>query len=261
MTTIAESNAKLNFKELELKVKTMYRDVAQKPGASYHFELGRSLAERLGYPSDLLDRLPANAVKSFAGVGYHFDLAAIVQGEHVVDLGSGSGLDAFLAASLVGKTGKISGIDMTLEQLQQAESLRKQYGYRQVQFHEAYIEELPLEAESADVVISNGVINLSPRKSKVFLEAARVLKPGGRFAVSDIVSCQPLPRRIKANSDLWASCVGGAMEEGRYINRIENAGLEVMEVRTNPYEFLSSSAKEATGDYGIKSISLLAVKT
>jgi len=138
--------------------------------------------------------------------------------------------------------------------------LKKQYGYSQVLFHEANIEDLPFEPESADVVISNGVINLSPRKSKIFLEASRILKPGGRFVISDIVSAVPLSRRIKANPDLWAACVGGAMQEGRYLNRIENAGLEVVVVRTNPYEFLSSGARGATEDFGIRSISLLAIK-
>ena len=260
MTTITQTIATLNFKELEFKIKKMYRDVAQKPDAGYHFETGRVLAERLGYPAYMLDQLPEDAVRSFAGVGYHFDLADIVQGEHVADLGSGSGMDSFLAAALVGDTGKVSGIDMTIEQLLKAEKLMKLYGYQQVHFHEGYIEAIPLEKESTDVVISNGVINLSPRKSKVFLEASRILKPGGRFVVSDIVSCKPLPRRIITKSDLWAACVGGAMEEGRYINRIENAGMDVVEVRTNPYEFLTTSAKGATEDYGIKSISLLAVK-
>lgn len=260
MTTITQSIGKFNLKELEVKVKKMYRDVALKPDGSYHFEMGRALAERLGYPAGMLDQLPEDAIKSFAGVGYHFQLAGIAPGDHVVDLGSGSGMDTFLAATLVGKTGKVSGIDMTTEQLAKAERLKKHYGYRQVHFHEANIEDLPLEAESADVVISNGVINLSPRKTKVFLEASRILKPGGRFVISDIVSALPLSRVIKTNSDLWAACVGGAMQEGRYVNRIENAGLDVLEIKTNPYEFLSGGAIGATRDYGIRSISLLAIK-
>jgi len=260
MTSITQSIARSDFNELESKVKKMYKDVAEKPEANFHFEIGRALAERLGYPASMLDKLPEDAVRSFAGVGYHFQLAAIARGEHVVDLGSGSGMDAFLAAELVGKTGKVSGFDITVEQLLKAERLKMQSGYRHVHFHEANIENLPLEPDSADVVISNGVINLSPRKSKVFLEASRILKPGGRFTISDIVSVTPLARTIKANWDLWAACVGGAMQEGRYINRIENTGLEVVEVKTNSYEFLSSGAKGATSDYGIKSISLLAIK-
>jgi SAM-dependent methyltransferase len=260
MTTITQSIAKLDFIELELKVKKMYRGVALKPEESYHFEMGRALAERLGYPASILDELPEDAIKSFAGVGYHFQLADIGLGEHVVDLGSGSGMDAFLAARQVGKTGKVTGIDITVEQLAKAEGLKKQHGYHQVQFKQANIEEIPLRAESADVVISNGVINLSPRKSKIFMEASRVLKPGGRFVISDIVSAMPLSREIKADSDLWAACVGGAMQETRYTNRIENAGLDIVEIKTNPYEFLSGGAQGATRDYGIKSISLLAIK-
>ncbi len=260
MTTITQSIAKLDFTELELKVKKMYRDVALNPEESYHFKMGRTLAEGLGYPASLLDQLPEGSIKSFAGVGYHFHLAHIGKGEHVVDLGSGSGMDAFLAARQVGKTGKVTGIDMTVEQLTKAEGLKNQHGYPQVHFKHANIEEIPLQAESADVVISNGVINLSPRKSKIFMEAARVLKPGGRFVISDVVSSLPLSRNIKADSELWAACVGGAMQETRYTNRIENAGFNIVEVKTNPYEFLSGGAQGATRDYGIKSISLLAIK-
>ena len=260
MTTMTQTSDKVNFKELEIKVKKVYKDVALRPEEAYHFEMGRNLAERLGYPARQLDHLPQDAINSFAGVGYHFKMANITPGDRVVDLGSGSGTDAFMAALETDEIGKVIGIDMTFEQLEKAEKLKKQYGFEQVEFVKGYIEELPLESESADIVISNGVINLSARKAKVFREAARVLKPGGRFAISDIVSIIPLSESIKSNTDLWAACIGGAMQEDEYLELIEEAGLKLVHLKTNPYEFLSGGAKGATEDYGIRSISLLAIK-
>ena len=129
-----------------------------------------------------------------------------------------------------------------------------------MEFIKGYIEDLPLESESADIVISNGVINLSARKAKVFREAARVLKPGGRLAISDIVSVFPLSESIKSNTDLWAACIGGAMQKYDYLDLIEDAGFKLIHLKTNPYEFLSGGAKGATEEYGIQSLSLLAIK-
>jgi ubiquinone/menaquinone biosynthesis C-methylase UbiE len=246
--------------ELEQKVKEMYREVALHPEVTYHFEMGRRLAEKLGYPRQLLDLIPSEAIQSFAGVGYHFDLADLKKGEYVVDLGSGSGMDAFFAALQVGDGGEVIGIDMTPEQLAKANTLRDQYGFHQVVFHKSYIETLPVIPESMDVVISNGVINLSGQKSSVFQEASRVLKPGGRLALSDIVTMRQLPESICCNATLWAACIGGAMQKDDYYTLINNAGLKLVEEKVNPYEFLSKSAKGATRDYNIQSISILAVK-
>jgi SAM-dependent methyltransferase len=249
-----------NPQELKHKVKEMYKAVAEYPEVTYHFEMGRQLAERLGYPLDELDELPVGAVNSFAGVGYYFDLAELEVGEIVADLGSGSGMDAFFAAKQVGSIGRVIGIDMTTEQLRKAEHLRWKDRFHQVEFQQAYIEKLPLADNCIDVVISNGVINLSVDKAKVFQEIARVLKPGGRLALADIVSSVELPESISCNVSLWASYIGGAIEVSSYQSLIEAAGLEVLEIKENPYAFISRSAQGATRDYGIKSISLLAVK-
>jgi ubiquinone/menaquinone biosynthesis C-methylase UbiE len=244
--------------ELEAKVKATYRHVAEQPHGDYHFEMGRSLAERLGYPTEILDRIPAEAIESFAGVGYFFDLAGLRDGEEVIDLGSGSGMDAFVAADMVGRSGRVVGVDFTAEQLAKARRLAA--GLEHVQFHEGRIEKLPFADASFDCVISNGVINLSADKPRVFAEAARVLRPGGRLAIADIVTEQPLTEAIVCNVDLWASCIGGATQEDTYRQAIEAAGMRIDEIRANDYQFLSPSARNASVTYGVTSTSVLAVK-
>jgi len=248
-------------KDLESKVKAMYRSVAENPHGEFHFEMGRAMAERLGYPPADLDRIPAEAIESFAGVGYYFHLAAIKEGETVVDLGSGSGMDTFIAALKVGPSGKVIGIDMTDEQRAKAERLRDRDGFKNVTYLKGYIENAPVSAGTADVVISNGVINLATDKSSVFREAARLLKSGGRFAISDIVTEVQLPETIVCNSTLWAACIGGAAQQDNYRSQIEGAGLKVIKVEDNPsYQFISDNARGASKKFGVKSISLLALK-
>jgi arsenite methyltransferase len=246
--------------QLEGKVQRMYRAVATDPGGEYHFELGRPLAERLGYPAQVLDGIPAGAIESFAGVGYFFDLAELGEGEHVIDLGSGSGMDVFFAATQVGPTGRVVGVDFTAEQLAKARRLATESGFEQVGFSEGRIERVPADDDSADCVISNGVINLAPEKEKVFAEAARVLRPGGRVAIADIVTEQRLKESIVCDADLWASCIGGAAQRDAYREAIESAGLRIEEIRRNPYEFISQRARDASIKYGVESVSLLARK-
>jgi arsenite methyltransferase len=254
------TSAAVDTHELETKVKDMYRHVAEQPEGKYHFELGRPLAERLGYPAGALDRVPDGACESFAGVGYFFDLAELGEGERVIDLGSGSGMDAFFAAEQVGLSGAVVGVDFTAEQLEKARRIAKELGYSQVEFREGRIEQLPAEADSFDCVISNGVINLAPEKATVFAEVARVLRPGGRLAIADIVSEQQMKESIVCDADLWASCIGGAAQRDAYREAIESAGLRIEQIRDNPYEFISERARNASAKYGVKSVSLLAVK-
>ena len=160
--------------ELARHIADMYRDVANEAVTDLHFPTGRRLAEALGYPAELLDRLPAGAVSSFAGVGYHLGLARLLPGERVLDLGSGSGMDVFAAAAQVGPQGSVVGVDITPEQLLKADRLVRD---EHVSFRHARIEDLPFDAGSFDVVISNGVVNLSSDKRRVFGEVARVLRP------------------------------------------------------------------------------------
>ncbi|MFP4590799.1 MAG: methyltransferase domain-containing protein [Halobacteriales archaeon] len=252
----------LDVDKLERAVKSVYRDVATDPGAGYHFDTGRSLAEHLGYAPADLDRIPSAALESFAGVGYYFDLAAIEPGDDVLDLGSGSGTDAFVAALQAGETGSVTGLDMTEAQLEKSRVLAEEAGFETVRFERGYIEDLPFEDGSFDVVISNGVINLSPDKEAVFAEAHRVLGPDGRLAIADIISEELMPKSIKTDEELWAACIGGAEQVDRYSSLIEAAGFELVELRENEqYEFRSEQAASACQKYGVKSVSLAADRT
>lgn len=261
MTAIAQFDKRLDVAALEQKVKAMYRDVAVEPHGEFHFEMGRALAERLGYAPADLDAIPGESIDSFAGVGYYFDLADIQPGETVVDLGSGSGMDSFIAALKVGAHGTVTGVDMTDEQLAKSERLRAAGGFGKVAYRKGYIQSTGLPAESCDAVISNGVINLAPDKGEVFREAARLLRRGGRLALADIVTEKPLPEGITCNATLWAACIGGAMQFDDYVAAIESAGLRVRRVKDNSqYRFISENAQGATRKYGVKSVSIAAVK-
>jgi ubiquinone/menaquinone biosynthesis C-methylase UbiE len=251
----------LDVDKLENAVKSVYEDVAADPDGEYHFEMGRTLAERLGYPPEHLDHVPVEAVESFAGVGYHFDLADIEDGDDVLDLGSGSGTDVFVAALHTGDAGSVTGLDMTDGQLAKARSLRDDRELENVSFEHGYTEDVPFEDGTFDVVVSNGVINLSPDKAQVFEEAHRVLAPGGRLAISDIISEEVMPESIKNDEDLWAACIGGAEQIDRYTSSIEAAGFSVSDVRENTqYEFVSERAANACEKYGVKSVTLGATK-
>ena len=256
MSTAASA---LDTQELEQRVKGMYDEVARDPGGDFHFETGRGLAERLGYPAADLDRIPAAAIDSFAGVGHFLDLAAIGPGDAVLDLGSGSGMDSFLAALAVGPDGRVVGVDMTDGQLANARRLAAESRLDIVEFRQGYIEHPPVNEEAFDCAISNGVINLSPDKPAVFAAVAQALRPAGRLALADIVTTEQLPQGVTCDASLWAACIGGAMQRDGYREAIEGAGLEIVEWRENEeYRFVSERADNAVRKYGVTSISLLA---
>jgi arsenite methyltransferase len=252
----------IDVESLRDKVKAMYQAVADEPQGTFHFEMGYGLAVRLGYPSTELDEIPPEAIESFAGVGHHLGLADLQPGDRVVDLGSGSGTDAFLAARKVGAGGTVVGVDMTDAQLAKARRLAERAGFANTRFEKGYIEHVPVPDASADVVISNGVINLCSDKPAVFREIARVLAPGGRMAISDIVTENHLTEAIVCDVNLWASCIGGAMQQDDYRAAIEGAGLTIQILQPNPeYQFSSDSAQGATETFGVKSISVLATRS
>jgi SAM-dependent methyltransferase len=190
---------------LREEVKKKYRDVAVAPHATYHFHTGRPLAARLGYDMAAVEAMPDEAVESFAGVGNPFSLRDLKPGERVVDLGSGAGFDCFIAGGEVGPSGRVVGVDMTEEMLAKSRKTARAMGLSHVEFREGILEQVPVEGGWADVVISNGVINLCADKQQAFAEIRRVLKPGGHLQFADIANGKPVPASAVANIDLWTA--------------------------------------------------------
>ncbi len=183
----------------------------------------------IGYSAAELADLPREAVMGL-GCGNPVALADIAEGDTVLDLGSGGGIDVFLAAQKTGDTGRVIGVDMTPEMLERAEANAARLGLDNVEFREGLIEDLPVDDATVDVIISNCVINLAPDKTAVFAEAKRVLRPGGRLVVSDIVTDGPLPESLANDPEAWASCVGGALPLDHYVDAIRAAGLVEVEI-------------------------------
>jgi len=185
------------------------------------------------YAEDLLSSLPTDVADFSLGSGDPVTPAALKPGETVLDLGSGGGLDCFLAARQVGETGKVIGVDMTPEMLARARSSAERMGVQNVEFREGYLENLPVQDDSVDVVISNCVVNLSPDKPQVIREIFRVLKPGGRVSISDIVTNHPFSEQQRANKDEWCECVTGALTHQEYVRELEGAGFIDIQVLPN----------------------------
>jgi len=214
-------------------VKQRYAQVAQEASCCSGITgapRNRALAERMGYTEEELLRVPESILNSFAGCGNPLAIDDLKDGEVVLDLGSGAGLDCFLAAGRVGPRGKIIGLDMTEEMLAKAEANRGKMGLGNVEFRLGEMEKMPVEDGSVDAIISNCVINLSPEKEKVFREAYRVLKPGGRMMISDMVLEKELPPEVKGDPQAWASCIAGAVLEREYLKMMEEAGFVNVEV-------------------------------
>jgi arsenite methyltransferase len=188
---------------LREEVQSKYRGVATAPSATYHFHTGEVAARRLGYDMSLVDALPDRAVESFAGVGNPFELRPLEPGEQVVDAGSGAGFDSFVAAHQVGTEGYVVGVDMTPEMLDKSTATAEILGLENVEFRKGLLESMPVEDAWADVVISNGVINLCPDKRAAFGEIRRVLRPGGYLQFADIANGKPVPPEALRDIDLW----------------------------------------------------------
>ena len=190
---------------LREEVRKKYREVALDPGGDFHFHTGRPLARRLGYDRDAVDPMPDAAVESFAGVGNPFAHRALRPGERVVDVGSGGGFDCFIAVGQVGPGGRVVGIDMTEEMLARSRATAAALGLDNLEFRDGLVEDMPVEDGWADVVISNGVINLCADKERVFAEIGRVLRPGGHLQFADIANGQPVPEAAVRDIDLWTA--------------------------------------------------------
>jgi SAM-dependent methyltransferase len=193
----------LDVETLRCEVRKEYSEVARNPGKGFHFHTGRPLARILGYDEATLNSLPERSVESLAGVGNPFRLGEIRPGEKVVDLGCGAGMDSLIAARKVGPSGQVIGVDMTPEMLEKANRSRDELGLGNLEFRQAFVEALPIEDGWADVVISNGILNLVPDKPAVWREIFRVLKPGGRVQMADIRVGIPVPEEAKEDIDLW----------------------------------------------------------
>ena len=198
------------------------------------------------YSADLLGTLPEGESIVSYGCGDPITLASLEPGQTVLDLGSGAGLDCFFAAKKVGETGHVIGVDMTPEMIERASSSAQRLDIKNVEFRQGYLEDLPVESNTVDVIISNCVINLSPDKSKVFAEAFRVLKPGGKLAVSDIVTDGPLPQSVKQSLSAWAGCVAGAVEAKDYIAMMEGVGFT--DISVTPVFFDQATVDSALND-------------
>lgn len=225
-------------------VQLMYTEVATDPGKTFHFPTGRAACEFVGYPGEELDAIPVQAAESFAGVGYPFAADVVREGHHVLDIGSGSGTDALIAIRRVGPRGKIYGLDMTQAMRAKLRRNADEMGAENVTLLAGNAEDIPLPDASVDVVTSNGVLNLVPDKASAFTEIFRVLRPGGRVQIADIVVGEPISEECRRKPELWAECVVGAVLEEDYLTMFRDLGFEDLEVLSRFDYFSGSSSAE-----------------
>ena len=243
--------------EIKEIIKSSYADIAKaaggcgcKSGCCSSSQIAQRQSGKLGYSEEEMSQAPAGSNLGL-GCGNPVAIASLKEGEVVLDLGSGAGFDSFLAAAKVGKSGKVIGVDMTDEMLDRANENAKRGGFENVEFRKGDIEELPVDSDSVDVIISNCVINLAPNKDKVFKEAHRVLKSGGRLMASDVVLIKPLTDELKNNKELLVGCVSGAILKQEYLDLLKKAGFENVTIHKETPAFLP--------DYGL-SITFSAIK-
>ena len=236
---------------LRADVREKYREVALYPDGEFHFHTGRPLAALLGYPADVVDELPDRAVESFAGVGNPFSVRPLQRGERLVDFGSGGGFDCFVAAQAVGAEGRVVGVDMTPEMLAKSRSTAESLGLGHVEFREGLLEDVPVEGGWADVVISNGVINLCADKAAVFAEAHRILRPGGVLQFADIANGKPLPEAAVCEVDLWTGCIAGGLPVDDWCAAISGAGFDDISVGLGVDAFGGSGGERNARAYDV----------
>jgi len=226
-------------------VKAKYSQIAERSHQSCCSSCGCGISplaqtEAIGYSKKDLGCIPEEALMGL-GCGNPTAIAELKPGETVLDLGSGAGIDAFLAADKVGPDGSVIGVDMTEEMINKAADIAKCNGYTNVEFRLGEIEELPVDDSSVDVVMSNCVINLAPDKAKVFREAYRVLRPGGRLSISDIVADRALSDEMRNDLDAWAGCIAGALEQRQYLRIIKEAGFADLQVLSSREFYVQDS--------------------
>lgn len=242
--------ALVDVESLRAAIRAEYAAVAEHPEQGFHFHTGARLAAILGYPEPLIAALPPSAVESMAGTGNPFALGELLPGERVVDCGSGSGADSLIAARMVGPSGRVIGVDMTPEMLAKARRNAEVAGLVNVEFREGVLEALPAPDGWADVVISNGVLNLVPDKALALLEFFRVLRPGGRIQLADIVLDRPVPGGSKSDVSLWTGCIAGGLLEDELRALVEEAGFRDVEVRRGVDVFGGAPQQSSAADFG-----------
>jgi SAM-dependent methyltransferase len=225
------STPRVDLESLRAAVRAEDAEVAEHPDRGFHFHTGVPLAAILGYPEEWIAALPPRAVESMAGTGNPFALGEVRRGERVIDCGSGAGADSLIAARLVGSTGYVIGVDMTPEMIAKARRNADVADLSNVEFKMGVLEALPVRDGWADVVISNGVLNLVPDKKIALTEFFRVLRPGGRIQLTDIVLKRPVPDGSKANVSLWTGCIAGGLVADEIHSLVVAAGFREVEVR------------------------------
>lgn len=244
------STAPVDIVSLRAAIRAEYAAVAEHPDQGFHFHTGAHLAAILGYSEEWIAALPPSAVQSMAGTGNPFALGELQPGERVVDCGSGAGADSLIAAGLVASSGRVIGVDMTPEMLAKARANAELADLGNIEFREGVIEALPVPDDWADVVISNGVLNLVPDKKLALGEIFRVLRPGGRIQLADIVLDRPVPGRSKSDVSLWTGCIAGGLLQDELVTLVEAAGFRDVEVRRGVDVFDGAPQHSSAADFG-----------
>ena len=240
----------VDIESLRTAIRAEYAAVAEQPDQGFHFHTGGRLAAILGYPEEWIAALPPSAVESMAGTGNPFALGELQSGERVVDCGSGAGADSLIAARVVGPRGRVIGVDMTPEMLAKARRNAEVSGLRNVEFRDGVLEALPVPDGWADVIISNGVLNLVPDKTVAFAEFFRILRPGGRIQLADIVLDRPVPDGSKSDVSLWTGCIAGGLLADELASLVEGAGFRDIEVRRGADVFGGAPQQSSAADFG-----------
>jgi len=246
--------------ELRRRISDKYREVALTPEVGFHFHTGRPLAGMLGYPDELVDPLPPATVDSFAGTGNPFLYGLPEEGETVLDVGCGAGFDLLIAAKHLGPFGHAIGVDMTEEMRQKAQASAETMGLGNVEVREGFAEQLPADDDSIDLIISNGVINLCPDKPAVFGEIFRVLRPGGRMQVGDILVHLAVPQEAKDDVELWSNCIAGSLADNEWVPLLEAAGFTEIELSNETDVYSGSKHESDAREFDTRGVTVFARK-
>jgi SAM-dependent methyltransferase len=260
MTTVGEEST-LDRDHLRSSIREEYSAVANDPQRGFHFHTGRRLAMILGYRADWIAALPGGAVESMAGTGNPFSLGELKPGEHVVDCGSGAGGDSLIAARMVAPHGRVIGVDMTPEMLAKARQNALEAGLTNVEFREGYLEALPVPDEWANVIISNGVLNLVPDKDAALAEMYRVLRPGGRVQIADIALQKPVPEDAQNDVALWTGCIAGGLLTAILTTKVKDAGFTDVAVMWGEDVFSGAPQHSDAVEFGALGVTIFARKS